>query len=223
MYPGHIYIDGVSGVGKTKLVNMLKEAGYHYVHDESILANIVNHQLQNYPNIILSNDVIIRQNDRKIIDNDSNFENSSRIKLNLDGFDNPMIDKQNTAIFIILDANPETILERTKINNPQIQHLLSKYFFLSYRFAIPLVDTNNKTCEQVFDQVMNLVEGRKNYIPEYVYKIVPNNNFFSLEILDSELEEFGVSRIICADANYCVYSETEELDMNIYMCKLRLG
>jgi len=223
MHAYHIYIDGVDGTGKTTIVQMLKNAGYQYVYDRSILTKMSIISADNLPQKIMDNGKIIQQINRikeLYPPNELVTNRDVMTKLSLDNstlLEDNTESKENSVIYIILDAEVDTSVERlkkrvteTKIklnawdSRKSIKYFRSKYLFLAYKYRIPIIDTENKSVEQVYNEIIDLIEEKNIYVPRFQYIGIENPVEFKADLLELEWLYLGESRIIYADTQHYV-------------------
>jgi thymidylate kinase len=234
----YIYIDGADGTGKSTLVKMLKENGYTNVYDRSILTQMSLLPIRELPKKILDNKIIVGQIKKiksSYPQNELKTNRDLMTKLNLDCSDSINdSDKsnENSVVYIILDADVETCLDRLakreketgiKLNSwdseKSVRYFRSKYIFLAYKYQIPIVSTENKSYDQVFNEVNFLIKGTHLSYPKYAY-IKNINNDFNPDILELEWINLGCSDILYADDKQIVCLKSGDFDMVSYQNKI---
>ncbi|XWV25346.1 hypothetical protein QJ856_gp0424 [Tupanvirus deep ocean] len=238
MFDLHIYIDGIDGTGKTTLVKMLRDAGYKNVHDRSILTQMSLVPIKDLPSEILDNNIIIKQIQKvKEIYPAEELKTNRDVmtKLNLDGYDDLQNDNtgNSNAVYFILDAEVQTCLNRLsqrvketgiELNawdsEESICYFKSKYIYLGYKYRIPIIDTNNKTLDEVYNNLLDLIEGRTFYDPHFDYVQIMAGDDFNPDALELEWLHLGISRILYSDGNLVVHLGTKLFSVRKYQKKV---
>lgn len=232
----YIYIDGIDGTGKSTLVKKLKSIGYKNVFDRSILTTLSLAPIDELPSEIISNDKIIDQI-KKIKQNfpaselATNRDVMEKLDFSIsdgDILDGDILDGDN-VIYLILNSSIQTCLDRLKKRETEtgiklnafdsevsIKYFHAKYLFIAYRYNIPIIDTENKTLEEVYQLAQDLINNRTiGEIYNYKYHLCANNKF-NPHILELEWLHLGTSKIIYADDQLCVHSSNDDFDLECY-------
>jgi thymidylate kinase len=229
MQDTYIYIDGIDGTGKTTVIKMLRNAGYINVYDRSILTKMTITPIRQLPTRFPNNNSIIKQIDhikRSYLPAELVTNRDIMTKLNLDTDDHVKDDHDN-AIHIILNASVNTSITRlvqrcaktgTELDGweseKSIKYFRSKYLFIAFKYSIPIIDTDNKTQEQVYSDIVNL-KGHSSILssPSFPrYDTIHCEFKFNPDILELEWMHFGRSRIIYADIDYYIVDSGWEND-----------
>ncbi|XWV26607.1 hypothetical protein QJ857_gp0459 [Tupanvirus soda lake] len=238
MFDLHIYIDGIDGTGKTTLVKMLRDAGYKNVYDRSILTQMSLVPIKDLPSEILDNNIIIKQIQKiKEIYPVEELKTNRDVmtKLNLDGSDEVETDNNGNSnvVYFILDAEVETCLDRLSKREKEtgiglnawdsgesIRYFKSKYLYIAYKYRIPVIDTNNKTVHQVYNNLLDFIEGRTFYNPHFNYVQILDNDEFNPDALELEWLHLGISRILYSDGNLVVHLGNKLFNIKKYQKKV---
>lgn len=231
MFDTHIYIEGVDGTGKTSLVNKLREVGYKYVFDRSILTKISFLSIGQLPPVLPSSDIICDQILTIKKESPSFFSNRDIIsRLNLDESMYIFPEKSTSrSVYIILDADFQICIDRINSRNnvpnkwdseESIKYFRSKYLFISQKYSIPIIFTDNISLVEVFLQALTIINSTYAHVTSKTSKtsILQLDNYelffcktnFNSDLLDLELLHYGYSKIIYADDNMCIWNKMEK-------------
>ena len=234
----YIYIDGIDGSGKSTIVNMLRSMGYTNVFDRSILTTLSIIPISKLPANIIPNSIIINQYNC-IMNKYPGLKTNRDIMTKLDPYAtyNPDICPDNIGtdvIYIIFDASVDTCTTRLENrantglqlngfdSEPSIRYFKSKYLYLAHKYNIPVINTDNKTIEQVYQLVCSFINDPgtnaailgSGHITGPITIMLDNVESFSPHLLELEWISLGKSKIIYADNTKCIC--TDNISVKLY-------
>jgi len=218
MFDTHIYIDGIDGTGKTSLVNKLREVGYKYVFDRSILTKISFLPIKEFPHTLPPTDVIHSQ--IMTIKNELPADSSNRQIISQLDLDPHLLSQKElidnfACIYIILDADITTCMRRictrdTESNawdsEPSLRYFRLKYLFISHKYSIPILDTTNKSHVEVYLSALTLI-NRCRCVGNGSEILSNEKTGFNPDLLELEWSYQSYSKIIYADDYRCVWDK----------------